>query len=219
MRRLWLQKALCCVLALIFPGSLFAADATALLYISGTGWLNGSSVPRSSAIFSGDLIQTKSNSIANINARGSNITILADSLVQFEGDSLRIEHGAVSVATSSGLATRAGEVKVAPVAERWTEFEVAHVDGSVKIAARKGDVNISDSQGTTTLLEGQEATRDDASDTEKEKNRKRSAGSVPDARGPWLDHRLALVLGTAAVGAVTGWVLAQDDDPVSPDRP
>jgi len=65
------------LLLLILPGSLFAADSgAAMLYSAGATWLNGSHVPKSSAIFAGDLVQTRSDSAANIHAPGSSITVL-----------------------------------------------------------------------------------------------------------------------------------------------
>lgn len=71
-----------CVLAILFPFSLFAADSNAaMLYTSGHAWVNGAHVPRpSSAIFSGDLLQTRSDSVANINQPGSTVRVLSDSL-------------------------------------------------------------------------------------------------------------------------------------------
>ena len=110
-----LRSIVSCVLLFLLPGSLLAADSNAaMLYTNGATWVNGAYVPRaSSAIFSGDLLQTRSDSVANINQAGSSITILSDSLVQFEGASLRIEHGGVTVATSKGVATTAGDAKAA----------------------------------------------------------------------------------------------------------
>ena len=89
-------------------------------------------------------MQTKPDSMANINATGSSVMVLSDSLVKFEGDAVSIEHGSVSVATSKGMMTHAGEVTVAPATSAWTEFEVTDVDGTGQIVARKGDVSISD---------------------------------------------------------------------------
>jgi hypothetical protein len=127
------RKMASCVLLLGFPASLFAADSNAaMLYTHGAAWLNGSHVPSSSAIFVGDLLQTRSDSGANINALGSSIVVLGDSLVQFEGSALKVEHGGVEVATSKGVATQAGEVRVAPVSNAWTEFNVTDVDGTVR---------------------------------------------------------------------------------------
>ena len=155
-----------CVLAVLFPFSLFAADSNAaMLYTSGHAWVNGAHVPRpSSAIFSGDLLQTHSDSVANINQPGSTVRVLSDSLVQFEGNSVTIDHGGVTVSTSKEMATVAGEVKVVPASSAWTEFNVTDLDGTVRIAARKGDVTVSDGKGTVTLAQGQETTRDESSD-------------------------------------------------------
>ena len=114
-----------CVLAVLLPFSLFAADSNAaMLYISGPPWVNGAHVPRpSSAIFSGDLLQTRSDSVANINQPGSTVRVLADSLVQFEGNSVKIDHGGVTVSTSKGMATTAGDVKVEPASSAWDRVQ------------------------------------------------------------------------------------------------
>jgi len=82
MGRSALRGMVSCVLMILFPVSLFAADSNAaMLYINGAAWVNGAHVPRpSSAIFSGDLLQTRRDSVANINEPGSSITILSDSL-------------------------------------------------------------------------------------------------------------------------------------------
>jgi hypothetical protein len=216
------RKMVSCVLLLMVPGSLFAADSgAAMLYANGAAWLNGSHVPNSSAIFAGDLVQTRSDSAANIHAPGSSITVLGDSLVQFEGASLKVEHGGVSVSTSKGVATTAGDVRVAPVSNAWTEFNVTDVDGTVRIAARKGDLTITDDDGTVTLPQGQETTRNEQSDQsdKKKKEKKRAAGAVPAAGGGVLNSPIAIGVGAAAVGGLTIWVLTRSSNPVSPATP
>jgi hypothetical protein len=216
------RKMVSCVLVLMVPASLFAADSgAAMLYANGAAWLNGSHVPNSSAIFAGDLVQTRSDSAANIHAPGSSITVLGDSLVQFEGASLKVEHGGVSVSTSKGVATTAGDVRVAPVSNAWTEFNVTDIDGTVRIAARKGDLTVTDDNGTVTLAQGQETTRDEQSDQsdKKKKDKKRAAGAVPAAGGGVLNSPIAIGIGAAAIGGVTTWVLLQTSNPVSPSTP
>jgi hypothetical protein len=222
------RRVVSCVLLLIVPAALFAVDSSAaMLYADGAAWLNGSHVPKSSAIFSGDLVQTRSDSAANIHAPGSSITVLGDSLVQFEGVSLKVEHGGVSVSTSKGIATTAGDVRVAPAsASVWTEFNVTDVDGTVRIIARKGDLTVADGNSTVTLAQGQETTRDeqsqqpDQSDNSKKKNdKKRAAGAAPAAGGGVLNSTVAIGVGAAAIGGVTAWVLLKNDNPVSPSTP
>jgi hypothetical protein len=223
------RKVVSCVLVLLFPASMFAADSNAaMLYTKGTAWVNGSHVPRSSsAIFSGDLLQTRSDTVANINAPGSSITVLSDSLVKFEGSSLNIEHGGVTVSTSKGVATTAGDVKVVPSSEAWTEFHVTDVDGTVRIAASKGDVTVTDGKETFTLAQGQETTRNETSDDstdkdskdKKKKDKKRAPGAAPAAGGGALNSPIAVGIGAAAIGGVTAWVLIKSDKPASPSAP
>jgi hypothetical protein len=225
------RRLVSCVLLLGFPLSLLAADSgAAMLYTHGAAWLNGAHVPASSAIFTGDLVQTRSDSGANINAPGSSITVLGDSLVQFEGSSLKVEHGSVDVATSKGVATTAGDVRVAPASNAWTEFNVTDVDGTVKIAANKGDLLITDDSGTVTLPQGQQTTRDEQSnqsdtstdrdDKDKDKKKKRrAAGAAPAAGGGVLSSPTAIIVGGAAIGGVAIWILSRNDDPVSPSTP
>ena len=225
MGRFGFREVVSCVLLILLPASLLAADSTAaMLYTTGTAWVNGAHVPRaSSAIFSGDMLQTRSDSVANINSAGSSITVLSNSLVQFEGSGVKIEHGAVAVSTSKGVATTAGDVKVSPVSSAWTEFNVTDVDGTVRIAARKGDVTIFDGKDTFTLAQGQETSRDESSDQSdkenKKKTKKRAAGAAPGAEGGILNSPLAIEIGAGIIGLTTILVLAHDDDPASPSKP
>jgi hypothetical protein len=215
-------KILSCIMAVIFPAALFAAEPNpgAMLYARGETMLNGSSVPRSSALFSGDLVETRADSVANISATGSTVLVLNDSLIQYEGNTVKLEHGGVTISTSKSLATRVGTVNVSPAAGVLTEFEVRDVDGTVRIAARKGDLSISDDSGTTLLAQGQETTRDEP-EAQKDKKRKRRVvpGAVPSAAGGMLDSPWAIGIGGGAIIGVTAWVLTKGDEPASPAKP
>lgn len=222
------RQLVSCVLLLIVPGSLLAAEQpAAMLYSHGAALLNGNSIPRSSAIFSGDLVQTNANSVANIDATGSTVLVMNDSLVQYEGSSVKLEHGGVTVSTSKLLATRAGAVTVSPAAGVWTEFEVRDVDGRVQIASRKGDLTISDDNGTTTLAQGQQTTREesqsqDDSQSQKDNKKKKggAAGPAPAAAaGGILDSPVAVGIGGGVILGGIVWVLVQSDDAVSPAKP
>jgi hypothetical protein len=218
-------KVLSCAIAVVFPALMSAADLPdAMLYTHGTALLNGTSVARSSAVFPGDLVQTVAGSAANINASGSIVLILNDSLVEYEGSTVKLEHGGVNVSTSKLLATRAGDITVSPAAGVWTEFEVRDVDGKVEIAARKGDLTIGDGTGTTTLPQGQQTTRDDSqsqndSQSTKDKKKKKAGdGPTPAASGGVLNSPLAIGIGGGAILGATAWILAQSENPVSPSK-
>src|ERR1039457_2913557 len=172
-------KILSCMMVVIFPAALFAADQpAAMLYTHGTALLNGDNIVRSSAIFSGDLVQTSANSAANINASGSIVLVLNDSLVKYQGNAVELEHGGITISTSKLLTTRAGDVTVSPATSVWTEFQVRDVDGTVQIAARKGDLTISDDTGTSKLTQGQETTRDESQEENKKKKKRRATGAA-----------------------------------------
>jgi len=223
-------KILSCMLAVVFATALFAADQpAAILYSHGIAMLNGSSIARSSAIFSGDLVQTNRDSAANINASGSIVLILNDSLVQYEGSTVKLEHGGVAVSTSKSLATRVGNLTVSPAANVWTEFEVRDVDGQVQIAARKGDLAIGDETGTSTLPQGQQTTREQSqsqddsqaqTDNNKKKKKRKAAADGPAAAatGGILDSPWAIGIGGGAILGATVWTLVQSQQPASPSK-
>ncbi len=102
--------------------------------------------------------------------------VMANSLVKFEGPAVELEHGAVRVTTSRGLAAHAGDVTVKPAGNSWTEFQVTDVDGRVQIAANKGDVTVQDDKGTTTVTQGQQTTRDDTTDTREKEEETPASG-------------------------------------------
>jgi hypothetical protein len=211
-----LGNILCGMLLAVSPLSLRAADSSgaAMLYAKGTAWINGGAVPGSSAIFPGDLVQTNPSSMANINASGSSVMILPDSLVKFEGGAVAIDHGGVNVATGKSLETHADNLTITPASSAWTEFQVNDMDGQVQIVARKGDLNISDGSETTTLPQGQQTVRDSPT-----KKRKRRGGAAPAAGGGVLDS--PWVWGTALVGlgGFEAWVILRGSSPISPVTP
>ncbi len=218
-----LRSVVCCVLAILFPAQTMLAGetASAMLYTNGAAWLNGSEAPKSAAVFTGDMLQTRFDSTANIQANGSNVMVLADSLVKFEGPAVELEHGAVRVTTSRGLEARAGDVTVKPAGNSWTEFQVTDVDGRVQIAANKGDVTVQDDKGTTsTVAQGQQTTRDDTSNPEKKRKRHRKGtGAVPAAHGGIMSSAGVVYGGVAGVTGVGIWLLLQNPQPVSPSCP
>jgi hypothetical protein len=216
-----LRTIFCWILLAVMPAALLGANSgAAMLYAQGIAWLNGASVPRTSAVFPGDLVQTKTDAVVHINAAGSSVMVLSDSLVKYEGSTVSLEHGAVSVATTKGMSIRAGEVAVQPAnANDATDFDVSDVDGTVHIVARKGDVSVSNGTETTTVAQGEQATRDDRNDSQKQKKTRRAGGAVPAASGPLLDSPYAIGAGVAAVGIPLVWVLSQGDDPASPVDP
>jgi len=216
------RNLLCGLILAALPVSLAASDtgATAMLYVKGTAWLNGGAAPHSSALFPGDMVQTQQDSAATINAPGSNVLLSTDSLVKLEDKGVLLEHGALVVATSKGMTIRAGLVTVTPASAGLTQFEVADVDGAVRIIARKGDVSVSGQSGTTTVAQGQQTTVEENPNPDQDKRRRRRGAAAPvGGRGGLLNSPFAVWSGVIGVGALTTWVLIQGDEPPSPWKP
>lgn len=195
------------------PFSLWASDTgAAMLYVKGTAWLNGSLVPDSSAIFPGDMIQTKPAAAANIVAIGTSIVIGSGSLVQFQPERLELQDGQVQVDTSHGVLVHADDIAIAPAEPVDTQYEVRETDGEVWIFARKGAITVTDSSGTVVLDEGQQTTRG-------KKKKKRKGGAWIMGDKGLLSSRWAQGAGIAAAGGVILFSLLPNDDPVSPWQP
>jgi hypothetical protein len=216
------RSAVCCFLSILFPVQVMLAGetASAMLYTNGAAWLNGSDVPKSAAVFSGDMLQTRADSTASIQSNGSSVMVLADSLVKFEGPTaVELEHGSVRVTTSHGLAAQAGDVTVKPAANSWTEFQVTDVDGRVQIAANKGDLTVQDDKGTTTVAQGQQTTRDDTTDADKKKKKRRKPGAATAASGGVMSSAPVVYGGLAVVGGAAIWIWTRDEGALSPSCP
>jgi hypothetical protein len=181
------RNFICWVMIAITPAAVVAVDSDpAMLYGRGPVWLNGKPLPRTSAVFPGDLIQTQPESLATLDTSGSGVIVLPDSLVKFEANAVSLEHGSVSVATSHGMVALAREVTVTPASDKWTEFEVADVNGTIQVVASKGAVNVNCGKGTATLSEGEETTRDQSGNCNK-KNRRKGAAPIPGHGGILTD--------------------------------
>jgi hypothetical protein len=169
------RNVICWAMIVIFPSSLLAADSrAAILHTQGQVWVNGTEAADSTAIMPGDLLETKPGVVANLTTDGSAVLIQEQSIVKYNGDSLTLEHGGVSVGTSRSMSVQVNCLKVVPVSNEWTQYEVTDVSGQIKVNALKLDVNIlrgasmrkqspeNAASGSATVHEGQQATRDES---------------------------------------------------------
>jgi hypothetical protein len=159
-------------MVIFIPVSVLAADSTAaILHLQGGVWVNGSEARDATAILPGDLLETKAGSVANLDVDGSSVLIQPESVVKFNGDSLTLEHGSVSVGTSRAMSVHVDCIRIVPVSNDRTQYEVTDVNGTVQVTARKLDVNIlygtstrkvsptSAASQSATVHEGQQVTR------------------------------------------------------------
>ncbi len=205
-------------LVLLLPAFLLAGNSAMLT--EGNTVLTGNDALRSSALFIGDTVATRPDSVASIDAQGSMVLVLADSSVRFEGDSVNMDHGGVVVTTSQAMAVRAGKFTIAPVARRSARFEVSDSDGVVRIAAREGALAINDGASTSILQEGQQTTRQDS---EPAGRTGKDPGVPPTGNGIHISKKQAIIIfgGAAAAGTTAAILLTTGNGshPVSPAVP
>ena len=214
-----LRKIISGCLILLTPCALLAQETgAAVVYGTGSVFLNGAALSNSSAVTVGDVVQTRDNGVANINSPGATLVVESNTIVRFQSGGFALDRGSVSVATGRGMSVFARDLKITPVSNDWTEFYVIRASGSIQIMARKHDVtvNCGTSSGTT-VREGQQVSRDDSGDCGVVS--KRGAGAPTAAKVPILDSRWAEYGGLGVGGGLLGWVLAHSDDPVSPSKP
>jgi len=168
-----------------------------MLNVSGKVQVNGSGIPRGTALFSGDRIQTQSDSVANITVVGSSVLVRPNTLVEFQGDAVEIGQGGVVIATSRGMIARAYGLTISPGTQTQSKFEVAENGDSVFVAAQQGSVTLSDGKESSTVPEGQQTTK------------KKGAGAVSGATGGTFPAKtVAIVAGVEGAGALAGILIA-----------
>jgi hypothetical protein len=219
------RNVVCGMMIVIVPASLMAQDSgRAMLHSEGGVWLNGNPAPNSSAIFLHDAIQTQKENRAKIDTDGSTVTVQPDTIVQFEGDELVLDHGSLQVNTSRGLRVRVSCLTVIPLTPEWTRYDVTDVDGKMTVAAYENDVNIHYQAAVArrskqalssdvTVHQGEQVTRDERCGAAAK------PAEVINAKGAILNSVWAKAAGLGAIGILTCWALCRDDDPISPSKP
>jgi hypothetical protein len=214
-----LRKIVSVFLILLTPCVLFAQETgAAVIYGTGSVFLNGAQLANSSAVTVGDVIQTRDNGVANINAPGATVVVESNTIVRFQSGGFALDRGSISVATGKGVGVFARDLRITPVSNDWTEFYVTRASGSIQILARKNDVNVNcGTNSSARVRQGQQISRDDSGDCGVVA--KQGTGAPSAAKGPILDTRWVEYGGIGAGGALLGWVLLHGDNPVSPSGP
>jgi hypothetical protein len=213
----------------ILPVSLLAQDtAAAMLRTNGTGVLvNKNVAPASTALFSDDLVETQKDAVARIEASGSTADINPETIVQFEGNELVLDHGSLSVNTSRGLRVRVGCLTVTPVNDaEWTHYDVIDLDGKVTVSALKNDVNIdartsnpqqakpSARSSRVTVREGEQKSREEKCGAAYTK-----APSNIAAVGAIMNSPYVQIPAAGVIIGLTCWALCSSGNPISPSAP
>jgi hypothetical protein len=215
----------CWSMVVMVPVSLLGQTPAAILHAQGGVWVNGYEANDSSAVFTGDVLETRSGFSATLTLEGSGVLIQPESVTRFQGDWLELDHGRVSVETSKSFQVRVHCIKVVPIANQFTQYEVTNVNGTVQVAAHKSDVNVeiegahrkpsvetAGSQGGS-VREGEQRNYDESQLC--------GAPARPTGAGSALSPKW-IAIGAAGGAGVLIWILVHGgggSSPVSPSQP
>lgn len=135
------------VLVVVLPVALLGQTPSAILHTQGGVWVNEYEARDSTAVFPGDVLETRPESSANLTLEGSTVQLQPETVGKFQGDFFALDHGAVAVGTSRSFKVKVNCITVVPVTTDWTQYEVADVNRTVQVAARKNDVRVERESG------------------------------------------------------------------------
>src|SRR6266542_5080119 len=157
-----LQRCICLIVFGLAPVVFAQNTGVAVVNSTGSVFLNGAQLSNSNAVTAGDIVQTKETGTATIKAPGTSIAVEPNSILRFQGQSVALDRGQISVATGNGLSVNARDFKITPASNNWTQFYVTRSGGTIGIIARKNDVTVNCGSGSDTVKEGHQLSREDS---------------------------------------------------------
>lgn len=152
------SKLTACALLLLCPMALLAVPAQATVQAQGPVRVNGSAVPSSTTIFTGDKIETLSGGTASISAPGTMIQLAPDSSAIYSDKTLDLGCGSALVTTTQGEVVRVSGITITPAGQGTTKFRVDQFSGTLKISVEQGSAVVDDG-AKHALSAGQSLTR------------------------------------------------------------
>ncbi|MBZ5630089.1 MAG: hypothetical protein LAO06_14615 [Acidobacteriia bacterium] len=188
------------MLAVLLPVATMSAETrAAMLYATNAVTLNGVAAANSSAVFSGDTIQTPADSAVTLTTQGSTVLVGPSSLLVYQGDALRLSSGTTMVTTENSMKTQIQKLLVTPASEGRSSYRVVRGSGKVMIAALRGSVKLTDGSSEKLIGEGNATTVADP-DPAPQASPGAGGGSVVNA-----GNAVALGVGIAA-GVLVGFL-------------
>jgi len=211
----------------ILPVSLSADDSAVavLRSVSGTVLVNQSAAPASIAVFLGDVIETRPDSSARMEYRGSSVEIDPGTIIRLEDNEIILDHGSVTVTSFQQFRVRAGCVFATPVAADKTIYSVKDTDGRVTVFATQHDVTLDsrsvglkrtakpDSSGHTVVHEHEQKSREEHCGGA---DLNTPAGATEGIMNSW---EAVAAGGAVVVGGTLCILLCFDNAPASPCSP
>lgn len=208
MQGLYRSLVTCLLIMALFSTTVSAQANKAILYPGQGVKLNGNGLQTSSAVLSGDTIQTGGGG-AQLTGHGLIIQLEPNSALQY-GDMMILSCGGV-VVSSDGNSVQASDTRVVPL-NGAAKFQMVDRGGKLTISVHSGTVRVVNDQ-VSTLLAGQsvEIASPDGCPVATATNTPAAAAS--HARGKWI------TLGAAGGGAVAAGIFVSERKPSSPSAP
>ena len=196
------RKILALLLIVVFPSTMVMADRpTATLTTSGTVRLNGTVLPQSTSVFTGDVIDTAADSVGSVTRSGSSVVVDPDSSIRYQDDGVSVLKGVARVQTSKGMAAHAGPISVIPVTNNAL-FDVRTDGKTALIASREGALTLTNGDDSFVLDPGHTAKvslNDVSQDTQAPKPAAKGGAKKLKVPPAWLLWVIAGGVGAAAV--------------------
>ena len=195
------RKILALLLVVICPSAFLMAERpTAMLVTSGTVRLNGSVLPQSTSIFTGDVIATSTDSVGSLSRSGSSVVVDPDSSIRYQEDGVLVLKGLARVQTSKGMAAHAGPISVIPVTNNAL-FDVRTEGKTALIASREGALTLTDGSDSFILDPGHTAkvSLDVSQDQQAPKPAAKGGEKKRKVPPAWLIYVIAGGIGAAAI--------------------
>jgi hypothetical protein len=144
-------RALACLVMIVFTAGTLLAEPAAMLEPTGSVTVNHVSVARTSAVFSGDRVETGADSRALISANGANVLLASNSSMSLDRGSVSVDRGTAMLTVTPGMSSRAGNLTISAAKGERAMYEVHYGARTIDVTARTSAVNIA-MNGKTLLL-------------------------------------------------------------------
>ena len=196
------RKIVALLLVLVCPSAVLMAERpSAMLITSGSVRLNGTVLPQSTSIFTGDVIDTAADSVGSLSRSGSSVAVDPDSSIRYQDDGISVLRGMARVQTFKAMAAHAGPISVIPVTNDAL-FDV-RIDGKTAlIASREGALTLTNGTDSFVLDPGHTAKvslNDVSQDTQAPKPAAKGGEKKRRVPPAWLIWVIAGGVGAAAI--------------------
>ena len=91
-------------------------------------------------VFPEDEVETHTDKVANLTARGTSLNVLGKSHIKYHVESAELLSGGTSVSTTSRFMIKSGCFSAQPAAETGSRYSVVPYQGRIYIHAEQGDL-------------------------------------------------------------------------------